>query len=44
MTQGFVLQEVGKRDKGERYLNVYVFNESEELKEKLKIYKQNYNK
>lgn len=39
MQQGFVLQDIGKRDKGSKKMNVYIFNKNKELKEKLKEYK-----
>lgn len=39
MQQGFVLQDIGKRDKQDERMNVYVFNKSKELDEKLKEYK-----
>ena len=39
MQQGFVLQDIGKRDKNEKQMNVYIFNKSKELEEKLKEYK-----
>lgn len=39
MEKGFVLQDISKRDKGDKQMNVYIFNKSNELEEKLKEYK-----
>ena len=39
MQQGFVLQDMGKRDKDNKQMNIYVFNKTKELEEKLKEYK-----
>lgn len=39
MQQGFVLQDIGKRDKDNKKMNVYIFNKNKELEEKLEEYK-----
>lgn len=39
MQQGFVLQDIGKRNKYKKEMNVYIFNKSDELQSKLKEYK-----
>lgn len=39
MQQGFVLQDIGKRDKNSTKMNIYIFNKTRELEEKLKEYK-----
>lgn len=39
MQQGFVLLDIGKRDKDNKEFNVYIFNKSEELVKKLQEYK-----
>lgn len=45
MTKGYVLQDLGKRDKGEnKQLNVYVFNKTNELLRSLNEYKQLFKK
>ena len=39
MQQGFVLQDIGKRDKDNKQMNVYIFNKTKDLELKLKEYK-----
>lgn len=39
MQQGFVLQDIGKRDKNEKQMNIYIFNKTKELEEKLNEYR-----
>ena len=39
MQQGFVLQDINKRNKNNKKMNVYIFNKTQELMNKLEEYK-----
>lgn len=39
MQQGFVLQDINKNNKNNKQMNVYIFNKTQELMDKLEEYK-----
>jgi hypothetical protein len=44
MVNGHILNNIGKQDKGDKKLNVYIFNETEEFLKDLNKYKQLFKK